>query len=313
MKTGRLYCAASWARQLVRKLTSGILRWYKYNPIIDLQVNKQQSKMREEKKEDRSSRNTIGYSEIFTAVSQHLMASPTFVVTSNKIWFNNWRKTEKLKDCLWHCSLTHFSALQYLFQESCRPSQDCKNQSWTSDVKAISCVYVHVRTHWLSWRACLYQMPTVLAVHRFTMELHHSIIFIHPCDKIPGCCQRQCGRWKKLWWTSLLIVARPSRGCDLLIKYTHILLLLQTYWGVWDLCRPAACPFLFESLTSCLPLRLRMILGLVLTYPTMIKGLGLIQGMSQLIICPDNPQTCGVNAILMLPVEPMPSRSHHPQ
>lgn len=53
------------------------------------------------------------------------------------------------------------------------------------------------------------------------MELHRSIIFIHPCDKIPGRCQRRYKRWKKMWWASLLIVGRPSRGCDCTIKHLH--------------------------------------------------------------------------------------------
>lgn len=89
---------------------------------------------------------TIGYKTfgvtkgIFTALHQHLMTLPTLVATSNKIWFNNWSKTEKMKDYLWHRSLTHFCALRYLFQASCRPSQDCKKQSWTSDGKVINCV-----------------------------------------------------------------------------------------------------------------------------------------------------------------------------
>lgn len=96
--------------------------------------------------------------ELFTAIAQHLMYSPTFVATRNKIWFNNWSKTEKLRYCLWHGSLTHFWALRYLFQESCRSSQDCKNQSWTSDVKTISCMCACVR-------ACVYTLNELICLY----------------------------------------------------------------------------------------------------------------------------------------------------
>lgn len=136
--------------------------YYKYIPIIDLQVNKQQSEIRERMRENHSHAGPWPVTkqlfwvtkEIFTAMSQHLMAWPTFAASSNKIWFNNWSKTEKLKDCLWHCSLTQFYALRYLFQESCLPSQACKNQKAVLQMLKPSPACVHVYIQYMSIRAC---------------------------------------------------------------------------------------------------------------------------------------------------------------
>lgn len=127
---------------------SYILRfYYKYIPVTDLQVNVYQLQIRRKMRENHGQAGSLSVTkplcvtkEIFTAIPQHLIILPTLVATSNKIWFNNWSKTQKMKDYLWHWSLTHFCALRYLFQASCRPSQDCKKQSWPSDVKAINCV-----------------------------------------------------------------------------------------------------------------------------------------------------------------------------
>lgn len=148
--------------------------------------------------------------EIFAVMAQHLMVyickSP--VIKSDSIIEAKQRSWKIAFDI--EVSPTFF-ALRYLFQESCRSSQDCKNQSWTSDGKAISCVCmcmcVYTYSGWAYVPVCIRRLQYLQSIAKPWSFTIPSSLFTRVIKSLAG-VRDSGGRWKKMWWSSLLTVAQ---------------------------------------------------------------------------------------------------------
>ena len=102
----------------------------------------------------------------------------------------------KLKDCLWHCSLTHFLLCDIYFRNPAGQAKTVKTKAGLQMLKPSACMRA-----WLC--ACIRTANELVSgagstcspwLNHWASPFHH---LYPPRDKIPGRCQRQCGRWKR--------------------------------------------------------------------------------------------------------------------